>query len=247
MKFLALIPARYASTRFPGKPLADIAGKPMIQRVYERASAHFEACFVATDDDRIARAVEGFGGRVVMTSADHKSGTDRCAEALGHAERLIGTPCDVVVDIQGDEPFLADEHLTKITSLFDTPGTEIATLIKPFGPGEDIFNPNLPKVAVSVAGTALYFSRSAIPYLRGTDAAQWQASHPYYKHIGLYAYTAETLRRITQLPQGELEKAESLEQLRWLENGYMIRVAVTATETIAIDTPEDLARVLAGL
>ncbi len=216
----------------------------MIQRVYERASAHFAHCYVATDDNRIKEAVEGFGGRVVMTSAAHQSGTDRCAEALGKAEALTGMHFDVVVNIQGDEPFLADEHLEKIKALFGDRTARIATLVKPFGPGEDIFNPNTPKVVLSTFGSALYFSRSAIPHLRGCEMHEWQSKHQYYKHIGLYAYTAATLREITALPQGELEKAESLEQLRWIENGYAIKTAVTHTETIAVDTPEDLQRVL---
>ncbi len=244
MEFLALIPARYASTRFPGKPLADIAGKPMIQRVYERASSQFADCWVATDDERISGAVKAFGGRVVMTSPDHKSGTDRCAEALEAVERATGRRFDVVVNIQGDEPFLADEHLIKIRSLFDDADTSIATLVKPFAPNEDIFNANSPKVVVSADGHALYFSRSAIPFLRGADPSEWQSKRVYYKHLGLYAYTCEALRRITLMPQGELEKAESLEQLRWLENGLRIRVAVTHTESAAIDTPEDLQYVL---
>ncbi len=243
-KFLALIPARYASTRFPGKPLADIAGKTMIHRVYERVAAHFEHTWVATDDERIARAVRGFGGRVAMTSTEHRSGTDRCVEALAAVECESGIAFDVVVNVQGDEPFVSDEHLTAICSLFDDPATQIGTLVKLFGPGEDIFNPNTPKVAVSAAGEALYFSRSVIPYLRGQEPGEWAAGYPYRKHIGLYAYRSEVLRRIAALPVAELEAAESLEQLRWLENGYRIRVAETTTETVAIDTPEDLEKVL---
>ncbi len=244
MKFLALIPARYASTRFPGKPLADIGGKPMIQRVYECASEHFADCYVATDDERIEQAVVAFGGRVVMTSTEHRSGTDRCAEALDNVEKMTGAKFDVVINIQGDEPFLAAEHLSKIKALFDDARTAIGTLVKPFSANEDIFNANSPKVVISQGGAALYFSRSVIPHLRGVKEEEWQDNRQYYKHIGLYAYTAKTLREITRLPQGELEKAESLEQLRWLENGYAIRVAVTHTESVAIDTPEDLARVL---
>jgi 3-deoxy-manno-octulosonate cytidylyltransferase (CMP-KDO synthetase) len=244
MDFLALIPARYSSTRFPGKPLADIAGKPMIRRVYERATAHFADCAVATDDERIARAVSDFGGRVVMTSTGHKSGTDRCAEALRIIEEQNRGRFDVVVNIQGDEPFLQDEHLDKIVALFDDRATQIATLVKPFGAGENIFNPNSPKVVLSATGEALCFSRSAIPFLRGNDEDEWQLKHVYYKHLGLYAYRRDVLMEITRLPQGELEKAESLEQLRWLENGYRIRTAVTHSESAAIDTPEDLERVL---
>ncbi|MDR2885976.1 MAG: 3-deoxy-manno-octulosonate cytidylyltransferase [Rikenellaceae bacterium] len=247
MKLLALIPARYASTRFPGKPLADIGGKPMIQRVYERARAHFADCYVATDDERIEQAVRAFSGMVVMTSTTHQSGTDRCAEALQTIEQQTGRRFDVVVNIQGDEPFLQDEHLEKISSLFGDPGTQIATLVKPFSADEDIFNPNSPKVVLSASGEALYFSRSAIPFLRGVEAAEWQYKRVYYKHLGLYAYRCDTLREITRLPQGELEKTESLEQLRWLENGYRIKVAVTHSESVAIDTPGDLERVLKSL
>ena len=244
MNFIALIPARYASTRFPGKPLADIHGKPMIRRVYERVAAQFDHCYVATDDERIKACVEGFGGRVVMTSAGHRSGTDRCREALDRVEAATGRRFDVAVNIQGDEPFIAEEHLTKIRACFDDPKTEIATLVKPFAADEDIFNPNWPKVVVSAAGEALYFSRSVIPCLRGIDPADWQARHKYLKHIGLYAYRCEVLRRITELDPGTLEQCESLEQLRWLENGYRVRVAETATETVSIDTPEDLKQVL---
>ena len=240
MKFLALIPARYASTRFPGKPLADLGGKPMIRHVYEKARAFFETCYVATDDERIERAVAGFGGRAIMTSTDHRSGTDRCREALDKAEALCGERFDIVVNIQGDEPFVSEEQLSLISGCFDEPSTQIATLVKAFAPHEDIFNSNSPKVVLSADGHALYFSRSAIPFLRGVEPSQWQSSHTYYKHIGLYAYRSDVLRKITALPQGILERCESLEQLRWLENGYRIRTAVTMTESLAIDTPQDL-------
>lgn len=245
MKFLALIPARYASSRFPGKPLADIHGKPMIRRVYERCAAVFgEDCYVATDDPRIEEAVRDFGGQVIMTSAAHRSGTDRCAEALDTAEKLTGRAFDIVVNIQGDEPFIATEQLEQIRSCFDDPATQIATLVKPFTPEENIFNENSPKAVLSASGDALYFSRSAIPFLRGVPHEEWQGRHTYYKHIGLYAYRSEVLREITKLPPSALEKAESLEQLRWLENGYRIRTAVTTLESHAIDTPEDLENIL---
>lgn len=242
MKFLALIPARYASTRFPGKPLADLGGKPMIRRVYEKVADVFEYTYVATDDVRIEQTVQGFGGRVVMTSADHRSGTDRCCEALDRVEALTGISFDGVVNVQGDEPFIAREQLEKIRTCFDDPSTDIATLVKPFAPGEDVTQPNSPKVVLSVDGYALYFSRSVIPYLRGVDPAEWSSRHTYWKHIGLYAYRSEVLRRITRLAPGTLERCESLEQLRWLENGYRIKVAETHAEGIAIDTPEDLQR-----
>lgn len=244
MNFLAIIPARYASTRFPGKPLAMIGDKPMIEHVYERVAAIFADTVAATDDRRIFDAVESFGGCAVMTSESHRSGTDRVAEALEIYEKRSGKHFDVVVNIQGDEPFVAAEHLQKIKSLFELPSTEIATLVKPFAADEDIFNPNSPKVAVSTDGYALWFSRSVIPFLRGRAESEWQQNHLYYKHIGMYAYTAATLRRITLLPQGENEKAESLEQLRWIENGYRIRVAQTTVQNVSVDTPEDLEHIL---
>lgn len=240
MKFLALIPARYASTRFPGKPLADLEGKPMIRHVYEKVSALFEHAYVATDDPRIEQAVRDFGGRVVMTSTEHRSGTDRCCEALERVEALMGMAFDVVINVQGDEPFIAREQLQKIAECFSDSSTDIATLVKPFGPGEDIANPNSPKVVLSAEGYALYFSRSVIPFLRGCEPGQWASRHTYLKHIGLYGYRSEVLRRITRLSPGVLEQCESLEQLRWLENGYRIKVAETASEGIAIDTPADL-------
>lgn len=240
MKFLALIPARYASTRFPGKPLADLMGKPMIQHVYEKAHAVFEACYVATDDERIQQAVQAFGGKVVMTSEKHPSGTDRCREAWENVCRETGEQFDVVVNIQGDEPFVSREQLELIQQCFADARTDIATLVKPFGANEDIFNPNSPKVAVSAQGYALYFSRSVIPYQRGMESSQWQNSFKYLKHIGMYAYRTEVLREITDLPRGVLEQCESLEQLRWLGNGYRIKVAETNSESLAIDTPADL-------
>ena len=247
MKVLALIPARYASTRFPGKPLADLDGKPMIRRVYEKVSEVFAEVYVATDDERIERAVQDFGGRVVMTSAEHRSGTDRCREALDRVEALTGGAFDVVVNVQGDEPFIAREQLEKVAACFTDPSTDIATLVKPFGSGEDIANPNSPKVVLSAEGYALYFSRSVIPYLRGCDRGEWAQRHTYLKHIGLYGYRSGVLRRITRLAPGVLEQCESLEQLRWLENGYRIKVAETASEGIAIDTPDDLQAALAFL
>lgn len=244
MKYLALIPARYASSRFHGKPLADIHGKPMIRRVYERCAAVFGSdCYVATDDPRIEEAVRAFGGQVIMTSASHRSGTDRCAEALDTVERQTGHTFDIVVNIQGDEPFIATEQLEQIRGCFDD-DAQIATLVKPFTETESIFNENSPKVVLSDSGDALYFSRSAIPFLRGIPKEEWQARHTYYKHIGLYAYRSDVLRAVTKLPPSPLEKAESLEQLRWLENGYRIRTAVTTLESHAIDTPEDLRHVL---
>lgn len=247
MNFLAIIPARYPSTRFPGKPLADINGKPMIRHVWERTAAVYEHCCVATDDERILHTVERFGGVAIMTCTEHRSGTDRCAEALAAYEKRTGMTFDVVVNVQGDEPFIAEDHLTKVRECFDGEAVQIATLVKRFGADEDIFNPNSPKVVVSRDGYAIYFSRAAIPFQRSVAREDWPADYPYLKHIGLYAYRADVLREITALPPGALEQAESLEQLRWIENGYRIKVAETCVETIAVDTPEDLERVLARM
>lgn len=241
MKFIGIIPARYASTRFPAKPLAVLGGKPVIQRVYEQVSGIFDEAYVATDDERIEAAVKAFGGKVVMTSPNHKSGTDRCYEAF----TKVGGGYDVVVNIQGDEPFIQPSQLEAVKACFEDPTTQIATLVKPFTTDDGFValeNVNSPKVVVNANMNALYFSRSIIPYQRNADKQDWLAGHTYYKHIGLYAYRAEVLKEITSLPQSSLELAESLEQLRWLENGYTIKVGVTQVETIGIDTPEDLDR-----
>jgi len=243
--FAGIIPARYASTRFPGKPLAMINGKPMIRRVYEQAQKSIETIFVATDDQRIFDVVAGFGGNAVMTSADHQSGTDRCAEAAEIITLRIGTPIDVVVNIQGDEPFIRPEQIELLKSCFDDETVEIATLVRKTGKGEDIFNPNQPKVVLDKSGNAIYFSRAAIPFIRNLGESLWSENHSFYKHLGLYAYTLTALKKITKLPAGTLEKAESLEQLRWLENGFRIRTATTEYESIGIDTPADLERALA--
>lgn len=243
MKVLGIIPARYASSRFPGKPLAEIGGKPMVQWVYEKASRVFDNIYVATDDDRISKRVEAFGGKCLITSAEHKSGTDRCAEALALASPLSGIDFDVVVNIQGDEPFIAEDQLRLVVKPFDNDQVQIATLAKPFAKGEDIFNPNTPKLVVAKNGKALYFSRSAIPFVRGSVSEEWVNSHTYLKHIGLYAYRSKVLLEITKLEQSYLEITESLEQLRWLENGYSIHVKITNIETQAVDTPEDLEKV----
>ena len=241
MKYLGIIPARYASTRFPAKPLAVLGGKTVIQRVYEQVAGVLDDAYVATDDERIEAAVKEFGGKVVMTSVHHKSGTDRCFEAACK----IGGDYDVVVNIQGDEPFIQPSQLHSIQACFDDPATQIATLVKPFTADNDISlleNPNSPKVVLDKNRNALYFSRSVIPYLRNVEKADWLKRHTFYKHIGLYAYRLEVLKEITALPQSPLELAESLEQLRWLENGYLIKAGITEVETIGIDTPEDLAR-----
>lgn len=238
MKFIGIIPARYASTRFPGKPLAMLGGRTVIQRVYEQAAAVLEEAYVATDDERIFQCVAQFGGKAVMTRADHKSGTDRIEEA---AEK-IGTDADVIINIQGDEPFIQTSQIKTLMQLFDNADTQIGTLGKRFESMEAVMNPNSPKIVTDSNGFALYFSRSVIPYVRGQEQAAWLEHFPYLKHLGLYAYRREVLRQITQLPQSPLEKAESLEQLRWLENGYRIRVGLTDVETVGIDTPDDLRR-----
>ncbi|MFI3331514.1 MAG: 3-deoxy-manno-octulosonate cytidylyltransferase [Rikenellaceae bacterium] len=244
MKFLAIIPSRFSSTRFPGKPLVEIQSRPMIQWVYERASEYFEHCYVATDDDRIFSAVENFNGKVVMTSTEHKSGTDRCAEALDKIEKTTGIKFDVVVNVQGDEPFICSEHLSLIKGLFKDENCQIATLVKYFSEGEDIFSTTLPKVVRDKNDNAIYFSRSVIPHLRAYEQKDWQKTHNYLKHIGLYAYKTNILREITSLEMGTLETLESLEQLRWIENGYKIKTALTDKETVAVDTPEDLERII---
>jgi len=238
MKFIAIIPARYASTRFPGKPLAMLGGKTVIQRVYEQATTILDEAYVATDDERIYQAVESFGGKAIITRADHKSGTDRLEEAA----TKIGTNADVIINIQGDEPFIQTSQIETLMHLFDDPTTQIGTLGKPFESIEAVNNPNSPKIVCDRRGFALYFSRSTIPYVRGAEPTTWLEHFPYLKHLGVYAYRREVLHEVTQLPQSSLEKAESLEQLRWLENGYRIRVGLTDVETVGIDTPEDLQR-----
>ena len=221
---LILIPARYASTRFPGKPLVEIAGKPMIQHVYEKATAVSEHVYVATDDERIYDTVIRFGGRAVMTATTHKSGTDRCYEAYQKVKELLQQDFEVIVNVQGDEPFILPEQIEALISRFEEPDIQIATLAKPFEKNEEIFDPNKVKIVFSQQHMALYFSRCPIPFCRGVDQGEW-------------------LTR-TRIPQGILEKAESLEQLRWLENGYKIAVSITHHESIGIDTPEDLKKIL---
>ncbi len=243
MKFIGIIPARYGSSRFPGKPLADMAGKPMIQMVYEQVKKAIDEVWVATDDERILKVVEGFGGKAVLTSPDHKSGTDRCNEAFSK----IGNGFDVVINIQGDEPFIQPQQIETLKSCFDSKETELATLVKPFKKEdgfEVLFNPNSPKVVVNKNSEAIYFSRSIIPYIRDAHHTEWLDKHIFYKHIGMYAYRADVLKKITLLPQSNLELAESLEQLRWIENGYKIKVGLTDIETIGIDTPEDMEKAI---
>ena len=234
-----VIPARYASTRFPGKPLAMLGGQTVIERVYRQAKAVIDRVVVATDDERIRQAVERFGGCCVMTRADHRSGTDRIEEAV----TLMGdvADSDIVVNLQGDEPFVRPEQISQLLDLFSQPDCQIATLGKRFSSWQAVQNPNSPKIVVSSQGYALYFSRSVIPYVRGQEPGEaWLQHFPYLKHLGLYAYRRQVLHEVTQLPQSPLEQAESLEQLRWLEAGYRIRVGLTTHETVGIDTPADL-------
>lgn len=240
MIILGIIPARYASTRFPAKALADINGKSMIQRVVEQArqATSLSRVVVATDDERIRAHVADFGGEVVMTSVHHQSGTDRCQEAV----QQLGISADYVVNIQGDEPFIQPRQIDLLISVLDG-ATELATLVKVIDDPQTLLNPNTPKVVLSTTGDALYFSRHPIPYRRGQPVGTWLASHTYYKHIGLYAYRTDVLARITQLPPSLLEQAESLEQLRWLENGYRIRTVITDLDSHGIDTPTDLEKV----
>lgn len=239
MKFVGIIPARFASTRFPGKPLATLGGKLMIQRVYEQVSKVIDNVYVATDDERIFNAVTAFGGKAIMTSPNHKSGTDRIEEAVGK----INKEFDVVINIQGDEPFIHKSQIETVCKCFDDPQTMIATLGRPFTGNntiEELENPNSPKLVCDNNGFAMYFSRSIIPFLRGKEKETWINNFNFVKHIGLYAYRRNVLSEITKLPQSSLEIAESLEQLRWLQNGYRIKVGLTSIETIGIDTPEDL-------
>ena len=246
MKCIAIIPARYAATRFPAKLLARLGGKPVIERVYEQVAGVLDDVVVATDDRRIYDAVKAFGGKVEMTSPDHKSGTDRCWEAYCKQ----GVEYDVIFNVQGDEPFIQPSQLETVKRCFDDALTDIATLVKPFSEAdgfEALENPNSPKVVLDAQSRAIYFSRSVIPYLKGVPREEWLSRHTYYKHIGLYAFRAEVMRAVTALPQSALEKAESLEQLRWLENGYKIGVGISEVETIGIDTPEDLERAEAFL
>lgn len=243
MKFIAIIPARYESSRFPGKPLVDMDGKPMIQRVYEQVKKSIADVYVATDDERIMEAVESFGGKAVMTSVDHRSGTDRCNEAY----KKIGQPFDVVLNIQGDEPFINPEQIDILKACFTDSSVEIATLVKPFDKNTEhnvLKNPSTPKVVISEKLEAIYFSRSIIPFLRDAQEPNWASLHTFYKHIGIYGYRTDVLKQITQLLPGVLEQAESLEQLRWIENGYKIKVGITTFETIGIDTPEDLQKAI---
>lgn len=238
MKFIGIIPARYASSRFPGKPLAILGNKPVIQHVYEKVTTVLQNAYVATDDQRIYNTVISFGGKAVITSKNHQSGTDRIQEAI----EILQPQCDVILNIQGDEPFIQQQQIKSLCQCFDDPHTQIATLGKPFETQQAVENTNSPKIVLNNQGYAIYFSRSVIPFIRNKTNKQWFTQYPFLKHLGIYAYRKEILKEITKLPQSSLELAESLEQLRWIQNGYRIKVALTDIETVGIDTPEDLQR-----
>ncbi len=241
MKSIGLIPARYSSTRFPGKPLAVINGKTMIQRVYEQAksSKMLSDVIVATDDERIQEHVKNFGGKVIMTSAEHKSGTERCNEVIQH----LSDKYDIAVNIQGDEPYISQAQIDKVVSCFENKNVQIATLSKKITSQEELFNVNTVKVITDKNHKAVYFSRHPIPYYKDKPEDEWCTAADYYKHIGIYAYRVQILKAIVKLTPSHLEIAESLEQLRWIENGFNIFVEHTDIESISVDTPEDLLKI----
>lgn len=243
MRFIGIIPARYASTRFPGKPLVDIGGKMMIQRVYEQVSKILDQVCIATDDKRIEDAVKSFGGNVVMTSDSHRSGTDRCNEAYAKITDEKGEDYDVVINIQGDEPFINPEQIKSLMSCFNNEEVDIATLVKEIKSDDDLFDINKVKVVKAISGKALYFSRQTIPFMRDVAKEDWLSKHKYFKHIGMYAYRKDILKQVAGMKPGELEQCENLEQLRWLENNLNIMTAETDHESIGIDTPEDLQKI----
>ncbi len=239
MKVVGIIPSRYASTRFPGKPLAMIKGKTMIRRVCEQAwKSKLDAVVVATDDMRIADEVLSFGGQYVLTDPNHQSGTDRCCEALYRIEGQY----DAVINIQGDEPFIDPKQINLLIDLISQEDAQIASLARHIGDDDELFSPNVVKVVMDKQGKALYFSRNPIPFMRNVAREQWLKKGNYYQHVGIYAYKTDILRRIAEMKPSALELAESLEQLRWLENGLSIRMALTDTPTVSIDSPDDLAK-----
>ncbi|TLX77488.1 3-deoxy-manno-octulosonate cytidylyltransferase [Labilibacter sediminis] len=241
MNIVGIIPSRYSSSRLPGKPLAMIGDKPMVQWVYENCKKGLEHVFVATDDERIVKAVEAFGGKAVMTSIDHTSGTDRCAEAAEKIQEKYGISTDVVINIQGDEPFFEAEQLNDIKACFENPDTQIATLIQEAKDLDQVLSQSEVKVVLNNWGEGIYFSRSPIPFLRNVDQKDWMKTQTFYRHLGIYAYRMDILKQIVKLEQSSLEKAESLEQLRWIENGFPVTCVVTdLEETMCVDTPEDL-------
>lgn len=241
MRILGVIPARYESSRFPGKPLIDIAGKSMIERVYRQClkSSSLSKVIVATDDQRISDHVSSFGGNVAMTSYTHQSGTDRCAEVANNYPEF-----DVLINIQGDEPMIDPNQIDLLSKCFEDPQTNIATLVKKISTNDELFNENTPKVILNKNNEAILFSRTAIPYLRGKTRESWIEHYTFYKHIGIYGFRTNILQDLTKLPLSGLETAEALEQLRWIENGYRIHAAITDRESQAVDTPEDLEKLL---
>lgn len=244
-KFIAIIPSRFGSSRFPGKPLVDVAGKMMIQRVYEQVVQAVDEVWVATDDARIEAAVQSFGGKVVMTSVDHRSGTDRCAEAVQKISSMIGKEFDIVINVQGDEPFIQPAQIFDLQKPFMiNPMTEIATLIQRVHNLELLLNPGEVKVVLDIHGNAIYFSRLPIPMVAKSDQSEWLDKFDYFCHVGIYAYRTDILLKLSKLPEGNLEKAESLEQLRWLENGYKIKTEITDHISVGIDTPEELRKIV---
>ncbi len=241
MKVIGIIPARYASTRFPAKPLVDIAGQSMIQRVYQQAkhASSLDEVIVATDDQRIYDHVKSFAGNVIMTNSEHQSGTDRCAEVIRNI-----TGFDIAINIQGDEPFIDPQQIDLLVSCFANKQTDIATLVRKVESNEELFNENKPKVVLNNTGKAIYFSRQAIPFLRGIDPKEWLQNRPYYNHIGIYGYRTAVLTEVSKLPISDLERMEALEQLRWIDNGYTIQTAISNHSNDAIDTPEDLKKIM---
>ncbi len=243
MNFLGIIPARFGSTRLEGKPLADICGKPMIQHVYEHSAKVLDNVYIATDDKRIESAVLEFGGKVVMTSNQHNSGTNRCLEAYEIIQKKSNREFDVVINIQGDEPMLEPAQLQELMGCFNNPKTKLATLIAKVINGEDLFNKSEVFVTFDINKKALYFSRAVIPEIKGVAKSEWIYKTTYYKHVGLYAYTPAALKMFADLPQSNLEITEGLEQNRWIENGHPIHVAITEFDSIPVDTKEDLEKV----
>lgn len=243
MRTLGLIPARYASTRLPGKPLSDINGKPMVQWVYEAASQALDLVYVATDDERIAEAVRTFGGKVVITAAEHENGTSRCLEAMEKLQRSEGHSFDVVVNIQGDEPMLESSLLQSLTNCFEDPTVEMATIVSPVRDARDLLNESEAFVVLDIYQNALYFSRSVIPFVKEVKRSNWLDSVPFYRHLGLYAYSVQALKDFQAMGPSFLEQAERLEQNRWLQNGRKIRCAIAESESVPVDTPMDLDRV----
>jgi len=236
---LGIIPARYASSRLPGKALIDIDGKTMIRRVWEQVSNALDRIIVATDDDRIYKEVLEFGGYPIKTDPQHLSGTDRCAEALSIYKRDSGFSPEVVINIQGDEPYIDPEEIERLCLAFNEPDIQLATLIIKCYEKREVFDPNLPKVVTDTKGNAMYFSRNPIPFVRNKIEADWQPNQ-FFRHIGMYGYRSKTLLELSCLKRSKLEEAEALEQLRWLESGYSIKTIETHKEAWSIDTIEDL-------